>query len=199
MKRRIVIIITLVSGAIFIGALFFSVAYSPNDEISTPSVILNLMEEENNSDNLDKYSFGLFIPTVGINTKVVEVGITKKGNIASPRSFDIAGWYKYGPQPGESGTAVIDGHVDNGLANPGVFKNLEKIIVGDHIYVEKDDKTLHFVAQEINVYDFDIKTNGIIIESETPRLLLITCTGSWIPDLRTHNQRLVVTAVLVEE
>ena len=189
MKRILVKTMILVSGAIFMTVLFFSVIYSPNGEIFT-KLALAQTESKNHPTRF-------YIPTLKIDATVQEVGITKNGNIASPRNFSDVGWYKYGILPGKKGTSVIDGHVDNGLALPGVFSNLKNIRIGDNVYVEtKNKKNLKFVVEKIEVYDYNAGTKDIIIDSDTSRLVLITCTGNWISNLRTHDKRLVVTAVL---
>ena len=183
-----------VSGAIFIGVVVFGTIYSPTSEITaTPA----LAQIEEGRSALPGHPSKFYIPTLNINTNIQEVGITQKGNIATPRVFSDVGWYKYGTLPGDNGTAVIDGHVDNGLAFPAVFSNLNKIKIGDNIYIEtKENKVLNFVVNDIKTYDYNAGTQDIITESSTPRLVLITCTGNWIPNLRTHDKRLVITTVL---
>lgn len=195
MKKFILITTIFFSVIIFLTVLVGSVFYPPNDEISA-NLDKALIENQKNDGELNKF----LIPSLKISTNIKPVGITKKGNIASPRSFADVGWYKYGPIPGQVGTAIIDGHVDNGLAFPGVFSNLKNIKIGDSVYVTtKDNASLHFVVESIKIYDYDATTENIFTESDTPRLLLITCTGNWIPKLKTHNKRLVVTTVLSEK
>lgn len=212
MNRQIVIIITAVSSVIFLVVLISSTLYSPNGEVSlvsskveivNPSEIElmdvpNLTKIKEPEEKIKGIPERIFIPQLNVDAEIKEVGITKNGNIASPRSFSDAGWYKYGPLPGQAGTAVIDGHVDNGLAFPGVFKNLDKLKMGDSIYIEtNNDKTLRFVVDQIDIYDYQAKTP--FKETGDPKLILITCTGDFQPEARTHNRRLVVTAVPVDD
>lgn len=209
MNRQIVIIITAVSSVIFLVVLISSTIYSPNNEVSSSvettntaetefmkiSNLIKMSEPEETTEGAPKR---IFIPELNIDAEIKEVGITEKGNIASPRNFSDAGWYKYGPLPGEEGTAVIDGHVDNGLALPGVFRNLDKLKIGDSVYIEtSDNKTLRFVVNQIDIYDYQAKTP--FKENGDPKLILITCTGDFQPEVRTHNRRLVVTAVPAED
>ena len=55
-----------------------------------------------------------------------------------PTILTSAAWYDLGPRPGDSGSAVIDGHfgLHNGI--PVVFDNLYKLRTGDKIYVTDD-------------------------------------------------------------
>lgn len=194
-KKILITIAIIFSGAIFVGVLVFGLLYRPNGEVPATQAQAQILEAQ---AILPGHPIKFSIPTLNINTKIQEVGITKKGNIASPRNFIDVGWYKYGTLPGKAGTAIIDGHVDNGLAFPGVFSNLKNIQIGDDVYVEtKESDNLHFVVSQIETYNYNARTNDIFIQSDHPRLVLITCTGNWIPNLRTHDKRLVVTATLL--
>ncbi len=144
------------------------------------------------------YPEELRIPAIDLKAKVVEVGITKKGNMAAPRSFSDVGWYKYGTLPGSLGSAVIAGHVDNGLALPGVFKNLDELKKGDDVYVVTGEgEEIHFRVTESKVYAYDASTEKIFNQKDGTYLRLITCTGGWLPQYRTHDQRIVVSAIKV--
>ncbi|HEU0085798.1 MAG TPA: class F sortase [Candidatus Paceibacterota bacterium] len=135
------------------------------------------------------------IPTARIDAKIDQVGVNTKGNISAPKYFSRAGWYRYGPEPGDPGSAIISGHVDNGLALPAVFWNLKDLKVGDEVHVErKDGVEVSFRVTEIKAYPYDAPTDKIFKKTDASLLQLITCTGTWIPELRTRNQRLVVTA-----
>ncbi len=107
------------------------------------------------------------------------------------------GWYKYGTKPGDKGSAVIAGHVDNGLALPGVFKNLGDLKKGDDVYIHTtdDNSPIHFLVTETAVYDYNAKVSSVFNENKAPILRLITCTGTFVRKYGTHDKRLVVTAV----
>ena len=54
------------------------------------------------------------IPTLGVDVSVQPVGIQPDGLMELPPNVAIAGWYKYGSDPGsETGTTVISAHVDS--------------------------------------------------------------------------------------
>lgn len=194
MNKLLIIVTTIFSSTIFIGVLIFGVLYTPNDEVSASPLLTQIADDQSKKTD---HSERLIIPSLEIDAQIKDVGITKKGNIAAPKSFTDVGWYKYGPLPGEPGTAVIDGHVNNGLGSPAVFSNLKNIKLGDTVYVQtKSDKLLSFTISKIDVYDYNASTENMFIESDDSRLLLITCTGNWIPRIKTHDKRLVVTAAL---
>jgi LPXTG-site transpeptidase (sortase) family protein len=193
-KKISIGILIIIAMAIFITTLIRAVYSSSLDEIPLPKE--SKISEINKSTSL--YPMNITIPKIRVDAKVEEVGITKKGNMATPNSFAKTGWYKYGTIPGETGSAVIAGHVDNGLALPGVFSNLKNLKKGDDIYIATKNENLHFIVTESDIYDFDAPTNEIFEDKDEKLLKLITCTGNWITEYKTHDKRLVVTAKLTK-
>ena len=99
----------------------------------------------------------LIIPKLSIHALVHPVGIRADGTMGVPSNFTDVAWYKYGPAPGEKGSAVIDGHVDNALALPGVFKHLSELAPGDDVYVETASSTeVHFIVTDVETRQRDI-------------------------------------------
>jgi LPXTG-site transpeptidase (sortase) family protein len=134
----------------------------------------------------------LTIPAIDINTNIKSVGITKTGEMEVPDNIIDVGWYKFGPYPGENGSAVIDGHFDGKNGEPGVFADLYKLKVGDKLYV-KDDKgtTNNFVVREKRIYDPG-QANDVFSPSSSSHLNLITCDGLWDGIKKSYNKRLVI-------
>ena len=141
----------------------------------------------------------LYIPSISIDAKVEEVGVAKNGTMATPRTFQTVGWYKYGPVPGEIGSAVLDGHSDNGLGLKGVFKRLEELEDGHDIYIyDKEGRQIHFRVISVDTYEYtEVPTDQIFNESERALLRLITCDGRWVREYKTYDTRIIVTAELV--
>ena len=135
--------------------------------------------------------------SIDLDADIIELGLTENQEIEVPKKYDIVGWYKYGVMPGEIGSAVIAGHVNDGFALPGVFVNLKDLKNGDDIYVTTNNNTrLHFVMTSRKIYNYDAPTEEIFEDNSGKLLKLITCTGNWLTELGTHEQRIVVTAVL---
>jgi sortase A len=192
MKRTLALIITLIAVGVFGYTLIRAVYLAPNDGQQVPrgaQVQVGPVEEPDR----------LLIPTLGIDAHVQSVGITRKGNMGVPSNFTDAAWYRYGTAPGQTGSAVIDGHVDNGFALAGVFKHLGDLKPGDDVFVRtKEGNELHFKVEEIASYQItDVPLETLFARNDRPRLNLITCTGSWLSNQKTYNQRLVVYTVLV--
>ncbi|MFZ3011787.1 MAG: class F sortase [Minisyncoccia bacterium] len=178
---------------VFGVVLFRTIYYSPSDEIPLPK------GADISLDTEKEYPINISIPEIGVDAKIQQVGITQKGNMATPSNFLDVGWYKYGTIPGEKGSAVIAGHVNNELGLAAVFGKLGDLAVGDDVYVTMEkDKQLHFQVTEMKMYDFDASGEEVFNEDDAKFLKLITCTGSWVEKLKTHNKRLVVSAILIE-
>ena len=139
----------------------------------------------------------LLIPAIGVEAVVSDVGLGKTGNMAVPRSYGEAGWYRYGPQPGEEGSAVMDGHMDNGFGLPAVFRNLSLLKRGDDMYVTtRAGEVRHFKVESVERYAVgDVPRERVFDFTGEPRLNLITCTGEWDSKNKSYDERVVVYAV----
>ena len=116
-----------------------------------------------------------------------------------PSNFSDVAWYKYGTVPGQIGSAVIDGHVDNGLGFLGVFKRLGELRRGDDVYVETEEGSrIHFVVTAVEHYPYkSVPTEFIFNRTGSAYLNLITCGGNWIKTEKTYDERIVVFTRLV--
>jgi len=142
----------------------------------------------------------LKIPSIGVDAKVQAVGVTANGNMEAPANATDVSWYKFGAQPGQSGNAVIAGHLDTYTTSNGVFANLNKVQSGDDVYVVNgQDKTLHFkVTSTQTVSNAQVPLSPIFGEVADAHLNLITCTGAWDPKKHQYTERLVVFTSLVK-
>jgi sortase (surface protein transpeptidase) len=188
----------IAAGSILAAVIFFSTLaqatlFAPSEgaATSTPAAISATAAPGD-------YPARLRIPALGIDAKVQQAGLTASNAMGTPTNFIDVAWYKYGPVPGQLGSAVIDGHVDNGLSLAGVFKHLGDIAIGDDVYVDtKEGRPLHFVVADIETYPYQDTPNDLIFSrADQPRLNLITCEGTWVKGDKTYSERLVVYAVL---
>lgn len=142
----------------------------------------------------------LVIPSLDINTPIESVGQDANGNMDVPKQpMDVA-WYNLGFRPGQSGNAVIDGHVDSSTGAPLIFANLASLQAGDLIYVKDDaGKTRKFVVTHKQAYPNEqTPLSSIFGADKKAHLNLITCTGIWDRSQMQYTQRLVVYSDLVE-
>ena len=146
----------------------------------------------------------LLIPAIGINAAVEDVGIVPNGKWAGDMEtptqsrWEHVGWYDAGPRPGERGSAVIDGHLDDQYGQPAVFWNLRKLHAGDEVQVVMSNgKKLTFRVSRIAYYPPQAAPlQDIFGNSGGIYLNLITCAGDWIPSEGQTTLRLVVYTTL---
>ena len=189
--QQVIVAVMITLGVVVFLTTFARATLVPSqDATATPAAVIAAAPGE--------YPARLRIPVLGINAAVQQTGINAHGAMGVPTNFTDVAWYDLGPLPGKRGSAVIDGHVDNGLALAGVFKQLANIKKGDDIFVDtKDGHTLHFVVTDIEIYPYQsVPTDIIFNRADTARLNLITCDGTWVKSGKTYNERLVVFAEL---
>lgn len=138
----------------------------------------------------------LVIPAIDVNATVQYVGVTPTGEMAVPSNSIDVGWFRLGPHPGEVGSAVIAGHLNDKDGKAGVFANLHKLKEGDKLYVE-DDKgiSIVFIVREIRSYDSKY-ADEVFTQSDKAYLNLITCDGTWDGNKKSYSNRLVVLTSL---
>lgn len=189
------LIITLAALFVFADTVIRAMWYAPDTEVHVPAAEESLSRDVREEDK----PIRLRIPSIGVDAFVQHVGVNDKGNMAAPNNFVDVGWYKYGTVPGFTGSSVITGHVDNALGLPGVFIDLEKMKIGDEIFVSsKEGKELRFRVAEIQKYPYtSVPLKVLFSRRDLPRLNLITCGGTWLPYARSYDERLVVYAELV--
>jgi len=143
----------------------------------------------------------LIIPTIGINAPVEEVGTQANADLATSTQnpWQDVGWYDQGPQPGERGSAVMDGHLDRPGGFPAVFWRLRDVHVGDEVLVRNSlGETIRFRVTRIELFPpQDAPIQDIFGNWGGTYLNLITCAGDWIPSQHQTNLRLVVYTSLV--
>ncbi len=140
----------------------------------------------------------LTIPLIGIQTKLVYLGLTTNGELQVPSSTSVAGWYTGSPRPGAIGSAIIVGHIDSYLG-PGIFFRLDTLRRGDKIYVRRADGTLvEFRVTSVQMYLKDhFPTERVYGPVPDAELRLITCGGVFDPATGHYLSNVVVYAVEV--
>ncbi|HEV8677623.1 MAG TPA: class F sortase [Candidatus Paceibacterota bacterium] len=202
-KKFIALAIVLCAAGIFSYTFLHAAVYTANPDdldsgIAPAGMPAALLSDAATSSAEAGVPVRLRIPKIGVDANVVDVGLGKTGNMAVPYTFTDVGWYRYGPKPGQVGSAVIDGHVDNGLGTPAVFINLTRLEPGDDLYIDtKAGETLHFKVEETAAYAVaDVPLQKVFNRNDMPRLTLITCEGTWEPGQKMYDERRVVYAVL---
>jgi len=140
----------------------------------------------------------LTIPLIGVQTKLVTLGLTTTGELQVPSSTSVAGWYTGSPRPGAIGPAIIVGHIDS-LTGPGVFYRLSELAAGDKVYVKRADGTLvEFRVTSVQTYLKDrFPAEDVYGPVPDPELRLITCGGAFDAATGHYLSNIVVYATAV--
>ncbi|MEV7726343.1 class F sortase [Streptomyces sp. NPDC087917] len=140
------------------------------------------------------------IPTINVDAPVMTVGLDAQGWIDAPPPQDrnLAGWYLNGISPGQQGSAVIVGHVDN-AQGPAVFYGLGSIKPGNHIEVERyDGRTAVFEVYGVEVFSKDAFPGARVYgDTGHAELRVITCGGGY-SKAKGYDGNVVVFARMVQ-
>jgi LPXTG-site transpeptidase (sortase) family protein len=135
------------------------------------------------------------LPTLGVDARVTPTGVTARGNAEIPRDGDVLGWYEYGSRPGdERGTAVLIGHRDTKAEGPGALFDLDAVQPGDRVLVTAGGRTLRYEVAALRSLDKGALPESLFRRTGSPRLVLITCGGPYIPELGGYQENLVAVA-----
>ncbi|CAM5261445.1 MULTISPECIES: class F sortase [Streptomyces] len=122
------------------------------------------------------------IPAIRVDAPVVQVGLDADGWVAAPppENPGLAGWFTGAVSPGEKGTAVVVGHVDN-KQGPAVFYGLGALKKGDQVEVlRQDGKTAVFEIYGVEVFEKNNFPGDRVYGSKgAPELRVITCGGGF--------------------
>ena len=136
----------------------------------------------------------LQIPVIGVDSAIEDALITPDGRMDVPAGTEDVAWFALGPHPGQVGSAVIGGHfgISNGV--PFVFYKLDKLVVGDKVYILDDEgNTLAFIVRSTKSFDQNADATPVFTSTDgLAHLNLITCEGIWNQVNGSYPQRLVV-------
>lgn len=136
----------------------------------------------------------LRIPAAGVDVALPAVGLDADGALVPPA--EGAGWYAGGPVPGETGPAVITGHVDR-AGSPAAFARLAELSAGNEIVVgHADGTTSSFTVTRVDRYAKNaFPTAAVYGATAGPELRLITCGGTFDRSAGSYRDNVVVSAV----
>jgi len=152
----------------------------------------NALTNYNVAPNLPR---ALYIEKINVSARLLQMNTNKDGTIQAPRNIFDAGWYTGSVKPGETGAMFVDGH-SSGRSHEGLFGNLDSLVVGDIMQIEKGDGTrlVYKVAfkETIKLENIDMKKALKPYGGATKGLNLMTCAGGWTSDNSTMTDRTIV-------
>jgi len=140
------------------------------------------------------------LPSLGVDTAVVAVGVDARGEMAVPEDVREAGWYRFGPAPGSAaGSSVVSGHVDDKVQGRGAFYRLVDLAVGDPVVVTTAaGADLAFRVSAVRrIPKSTLPVDELFARDGPPHLTLVTCGGAFDRALGSYRDNVVVTAVPV--
>ncbi|MEK7410732.1 MAG: ice-binding family protein, partial [Actinomycetota bacterium] len=140
----------------------------------------------------------LQIPSIGVDTSLVGLGLTKSGSLDVTKSGFPASWYTGAPTPGEIGPAIIAGH-SSWAKSPAVFYRLGSLKVNDVIKVGRKDGTMAtFRVTRVQLFSKSaFPTKTVYGNIDFAGLRLITC-GGYSTYTGRNEKNIVVFAELIK-
>lgn len=133
------------------------------------------------------------------NAPVQAVATGGDGQLQMPASPNAVGWWAAGAAPGsDGGTVLLAGHVDTARSGRAVFAGLSEVPVGAKVSVTGGDGHVHrykIVARR--TYLQTALPRDLFQGAGKPRLVLVTCTGSYDHKAHRYTHNLVLYGVPV--
>jgi sortase (surface protein transpeptidase) len=139
------------------------------------------------------------IPALSVSAPIMPLGRNGDGTVQVPPLGDhnLAGWYDGSVMPGQEGSSVILGHVDN-YTGPSVFFSIKNLRPGEEIDVVRADGTVAaFAVDGVQKVAKALFPAGAVYGSVPyPGLRLVTCGGPFDPARGQYLDNIVVYAHL---
>jgi LPXTG-site transpeptidase (sortase) family protein len=140
------------------------------------------------------------IPRIHVDAPVEALGQNADGTVEVPplNRPNLAGWYKYGPTPGQAGAAVVLGHVD-AHRHEAVFFRLGSLRHGDRIRVTRTGGSVATFAVDsvVPVPKNGFPTRSVYGRTSYAALRLVTCGGRFDTRTKHYLGNIIVYAHLV--
>lgn len=138
------------------------------------------------------------VPSIGLESRLDTIGVAESGVLETPPRWEVPGWYDGGPHPGDTGPAVIAGHVDS-PTGPAVFARLDELRPGDLVEVEDAaGRVVRFrVDRSAEAPRDAFPTQAVYGPTPDPQLRLITCSGDYDAAAGGYQDNLIVFATAV--
>ena len=134
------------------------------------------------------------IPALGVRARIVPEGLGPGGALDIPPPAQV-GWYDQGPAPGQDGTTVLAGHIDDhGVA--GAFLRLFDLQAGATVRVTTASGRVaaYTVTQRRILPQDDLAGSGLLSPQGAPELVMISCGGDYDGATHLYLDNIVIVA-----
>ncbi|WP_082588875.1 class F sortase [Terrabacter sp. Root181] len=138
----------------------------------------------------------LTIRRLGIDMRVVPVGVARDGEMALPETPAQMGWYRYGPRPGDdAGSTVLAAHLDMPGYGIGPIAAVEELRTGDVITVRSGEMRTRYAVTSVTQVRKTTLDLAALFARDGPALLhVVTCGGDFDREQHRYDENVVVTA-----
>jgi len=171
----------LMSGAAAVGVAVAAQQHAPRPAAAAAGTTGPAGDESRGLSLRRSLPVSVDIPAIGVHSPLLRLGVNPDGAMRVPPLYgapSAAAWYKDSVTPGQIGTSVIEGHVDN-VQGPAVFFRLGALRPGDTVHVRlANGITAIFGVTGVRQYlksRFPAKT--VYRATRFAALRLITCGG----------------------
>jgi LPXTG-site transpeptidase (sortase) family protein len=143
----------------------------------------------------------LIVPSLGIDAPTVVLSVDPDGTMQSPDNPVDVAWYSFSARPGQGSNVVMAGHLDWVNYGPAVFYRLKEGAPGAEIQLQLVDGTIaHYRVLDVTIYDeATAPVQEIVGPTDSEIVTLITCGGSFDPQAREYDKRVVLRGERVGE
>jgi Sortase domain len=140
---------------------------------------------------------GLIAPTLHVRARVVPVGTDGAGGLDLPADPDRLGWWVGGAVPGAAtGSVVLAGHIDTRRQGAGVMASVVRLPIGAPLQVDDGaGPPLRYTVSAVRSYPKTALPATVFRGSGAPRLVLVTCGGTFDARAHHYDDNIVVYAV----
>jgi hypothetical protein len=140
------------------------------------------------------------IPALGVTAPVDRVALEPDGSMEIPHDIRRVGWYEPGVRPGETGSAVVAGHVDSRSQGRGALWGLKELATGNTVTVGHADggSTTWQVTSRSSHVKEQLPIPELFTRFGDSQLVLITCGGSFDAARGRYTHNIVVIAEPVD-
>jgi Sortase domain len=125
---------------------------------------------------------------------VVAVAVRADRSLLLP-AIDEVGWWSGGGQPGQSGTVVLAGHLDDDSGRLGALAVAGSLRPGERVTVNTLAGASVYRVTAVQQYRKTQLPRTLFARTGPRRLVMITCGGDYTPG-RGYADNIVVTATL---
>lgn len=127
-------------------------------------------------------------PVVGV--------LSDAGALNPPEEPQTVGWWLGSALAGaDSGTTVVVGHIDSATRGLGALFRVDRVKAGDTVRLASGRATMAYQVVSLHFY---VKAAGLprslFVRSGSPRLVVISCGGSFDRATRSYRENVVVVA-----